>query len=412
MIHYPNTLDIIFNRLKKLHIRPIIVGGYIRDSLLGKESKDIDIELYGATSLEHIEEVLKEFGKIITVGKSFGVCKLLYDDLDLDFSLPRTETKVSTGHRGFKISTFANLDFKTAALRRDFTLNAIGFDVENKIFLDPHNGREALEKKVLHYVDKKSFVEDPLRILRAVQFCSRFDFSMSKELFVLCGEMVSQNMLQELPKERIYEETKKLLLQSKKPSVGLLLLKNLGAFSYFKEFLSLDEEVWQKTLLAVDFMATQLTNDTRTNMVLMLGLLSLSFEKNAKISFLERLSNEKKLLPCVLKLQECDLQQAMSDTSLMRLACKTTLQHCVLLSLALYPQNAAMYLAIQKRAQKLKILYKEPKALLHGKDLIALGLKPSVEFSQILKNAYEAQIDGKFKTNKEAQLWLKRELFS
>ncbi|DAB30483.1 MAG TPA: polynucleotide adenylyltransferase [Sulfurimonas sp. UBA12504] len=412
MIYYPDILDIIFDTLHKHHIKPIIVGGYIRDSLLGKDSKDIDIELYGVASLAHIEEILKGFGKIITVGKSFGVCKLLYNDLDLDFSLPRTETKVSAGHTGFKISTFANLDFKTAAQRRDFTLNAIGFDIENKVFLDPYNGREALRQKVLHFVNKKSFAEDPLRILRAVQFCSRFDFSMSEELFSLCKEMISHNMLQELPKERVYEEIKKLLLQSKKPSVGLLLLKNLGAFSYFKEFLTLDENMWQKTLLAIDFMATQFTNDAQTNIVLMLGLLSLSFEQNAKISFLKRLSDEKKLLPCVLELQECNLQEKMNDATLMRLACKATMKHCILLSLALYPQNAATYLAIQKRAQKLEILYKAPKAVLYGKDLINLGLEPSVKFSQILQNAYDAQINGEFKTNAEAQLWLKRKLFS
>lgn len=412
MIHYPNALEIIFSKFKKLNIKPIIVGGYIRDSLLGRDSKDIDIELYGVSSLQSVVEVLKEFGKVITVGKSFGVCKLLYKNLDLDFSLPRTEIKISAGHKGFKVSTFANLDYKTAASRRDFTLNAIGFDVENKVFLDPYNGREALNQKVLHYVDKKSFVEDPLRILRAVQFCSRFDFSMSEELFSLCQDMLRQKMLEELPKERIYEEIKKLLLQSKKPSVGFVLLKNLGLFSYFKEFVSLDEKSLQTILFSLDVMATQLTNEPQTNMTLMLALLSHSFNLEQKISFLERLSDEKKLLPCVLKLQECNLNQEISDAKLMRLACKTKLQHCVLYYLALYPSNAASFLEIQKRAEKLGILYEAAKPLIQGRDLIALGLEPSAKFAKILQNSYEAQMDGDFHTKEEALIWLQKELFS
>ncbi|MDD2789651.1 MAG: CCA tRNA nucleotidyltransferase [Sulfurimonas sp.] len=412
MIHYPDALEIIFSKFKKRNIKPIIVGGYIRDTLLGRDSKDIDIELYGIESLESVEKILAEFGKVISVGKSFGVCKLLYKNLDLDFSLPRTETKISIGHKGFKVSTSANLDFKTAASRRDFTLNAIGFDVENKIFLDPYNGREALKQKVLHFVDKKSFVEDPLRILRAVQFSSRFNFSMSEELFSLCHEMVAENMLDELPKERIYEEMKKLLLQSKKPSVGFILLKSLGAFSYFKELLSLDEESLGTTLLSLDTMATQLTNEPQTNITLMLALLTHSLDLDQRISFLEKLSDEKKLLPCVLKLQECHLKHIMSDAQLMRLACTTKLQHCVLFHLCLYPVNAAIYLDIQKRAHQMGILYTAVQALIQGRDLIALGMKPSVEFSQILQNTYEAQMQGKFATKAEALIWLGKELFS
>ncbi|MBU1927437.1 CCA tRNA nucleotidyltransferase, partial [bacterium] len=170
MIKYPHKLDLIFKKLKNLNITAVIVGGYVRDSLLGRESKDIDIELYGVSSLENVEEVLQEFGNINQVGKSFGVCKLLFEDLDLDFSLPRLEAKTSSGHRGFEVSTYSQLSFEVASSRRDFTINAIGFDVEKKIILDPHHGIKDLKSNSLHFVNKTTFVEDPLRILRAVQF--------------------------------------------------------------------------------------------------------------------------------------------------------------------------------------------------------------------------------------------------
>ena len=132
MIDYPNELNIIFDKLNNYSIKPIIIGGYVRDFLLNKSSKDIDIELYGIASYEKLEKLLQEFGSVNSVGKSFGVCKLQFDDLDLDFSLPRIDSKINKGHKGFEIQTDETLDFITATSRRDFTINAIGYDVIEK----------------------------------------------------------------------------------------------------------------------------------------------------------------------------------------------------------------------------------------------------------------------------------------
>jgi tRNA nucleotidyltransferase (CCA-adding enzyme) len=412
MIKYPRKLDIIFKKLNNLNINAVIVGGYVRDSLLGKESKDIDIELYGISTLDKVEEVLKEFGNINQVGKSFGVCKLFFEDLDLDFSLPRLETKISSGHKGFEVSTYSHLNFETASSRRDFTINAIGFDVEKKIILDPHHGVEDLKSSSLHFVNKTTFAEDPLRILRGIQFCSRYNLSMSRGLFELCQEMIHKNMLHELPKERIFDEIKKLLLESQKPSLGLILFKKLGAFSYFSELYSLSEDAWHKTLLALDEMVQHKIKDEKTNIILMLSLLCYFLSEDKKISFLEKLSHERKILSSVLVLTQYRLNKKMSDSEIYRLATKTNLQHTVLIHLAIYPEKQESFTKIQNRAKKLGVLHKKIKALVQGRDLIHLGVPPSKSFSQILASAYEAQMDGVFKTHGEAILWLKKELLA
>jgi len=410
MIEYPHKLEIIFTKLKKLHIRPVIVGGYVRDALLERESKDIDIELYGIKSLKKVEEVLKEFGNINSVGKSFGVCKLFFEDLDLDFSLPRLETKISSGHKGFKVFTDSVLDFKTASSRRDFTINAIGFDCEKKIILDPYHGMKDLKNKRLHFVNKTTFVEDALRILRGVQFCSRYDLTMSLELFELCKEMVENKMLHELPSERIFDEIKKLLLNSPKPSQGMLLLKKLGALHYFDEFLFLSEEDWQKTIVSLDEMVQYKTNDDKINVILMLSLLCFRLDEKKVFSFVTKLTHEKKILSAVLKLTKFRITGNLSDIQIYILATKTNIKYTTLIHLALNPQLKEIFMQIHDNAQNLGVLEEKIPALIHGRDIISLGIPPSKNFSEILKYSYESQINGVFKTHKEALSWLKKEL--
>ena len=132
LFDYPKYLDKIFDKLNKNNIRSIIVGGYIRDKFLNLNSKDIDIELFGVSTYDELEKILQEFGEVNTVGKSFGVCKLSLKTLDLDFTLPRLDNKIGSGHCGFEIKVDKNLDFKTASSRRDFTMNAIGYDLIEK----------------------------------------------------------------------------------------------------------------------------------------------------------------------------------------------------------------------------------------------------------------------------------------
>jgi tRNA nucleotidyltransferase (CCA-adding enzyme) len=247
-MNYPKKLQPIFQKLISLHIKPIIVGGFVRDFFLGLSSKDIDVELYNIENFNKLQNILKKFGSVNIVGKSFGVCKLHVDNLELDFSLPRRDSKISKGHKGFKIVTNSKLTFKEASSRRDFTINAMGYDVKNNSFLDPFNGQEDIKNKVLRAVDDEKFKEDPLRVLRGVGFCARFGFEMSKELKELCKTMIQNKELEELSEQRVFEELKKIILKSKKPSVGFVLLKELSQNFY----LNMSENEFEKFLNLVD----------------------------------------------------------------------------------------------------------------------------------------------------------------
>lgn len=411
MISYPDELNIIFDKLESLNLKPIIVGGFVRDFLLGIESKDIDIELYGVTSFTYLENILKKFGNVNVVGKSFGVCKLKFFDYDLDFSLPRIDNKINFGHRGFEVEVNPNLDFVTAASRRDFTINAIGYDVIEKKILDPFNGVDDLKNKILRAVNKNTFIEDPLRVLRAAQFSARFELQVDKTLSNLCKKMVSNNMLNELPKERVFGEIKKLLLKSQKPSIGFKLLREFGT------------DIYTDNLSVIDEIAKQLTADNQANLILMLAGLCYNFNKTQTEDFILKLSNEKELLNRVIKLTQASSEidniykNKQSSYLLYKLATKVNIEELLILSSSIYfsKNNSKIYSVgeeIYKKAKELNILKEKLPALLGGKELLKFGLKPSPKFSEILNEAYEAQMHERFKCYDEALIWLKNYLNS
>jgi len=417
MIDYPNKLDKIFDKLLINSVKPIIVGGYVRDSLLKIKSKDIDIELYGISSFKKLEEILEEFGEVNSVGKSFGVCKLKFDDLDLDFSFPRIDSKIDRGHKGFEITIDPSLDFKTATSRRDFTINAIGYDIESRKILDPYKGREDLKNQVLKAVDIKKFTDDPLRVLRAVQFSARFNLSIDNELFISCKDMIKNSLLDELPKERIFLEIQKLLLKSSAPSLGIILLKKLGSLKLFRELLNLQETDFNQTLMAIDKMSTLKTVDETTNTVLMLALLSYKLSINSREKFLSRLTNSKSLkakILILLKHQNSLSFDKFIDYDIYILATQVNIEVFVLFHKAISNSEKKLQSLdkLQKRAKELDILNKKAEAILQGRDIIKLGLKPSKEFSKILERAYRAQISGEFTTKKDGYIWLKKELLA
>lgn len=266
----PEILRNISKELKKRGASAIVVGGSVRDHFLKIEIKDYDIEVYGLVSISELEDILSKFGSVNLVGKSFGVLKFVHEGEEYDFSFPRLEEKTGKGHRGFHVVTDGKMEFKEAARRRDFTINAMGYDIENGMFLDPFNGRRDMELKLLKHIDKNSFVEDPLRVYRAVQFAARFGYRLADETEKLCREMVESGMLEELPKERVYSEVKKLLLKADRPSVGFELMRRLGITGhYFPELHALigvpqdvkwhpEGDVWTHTMLSLDCMSREL----------------------------------------------------------------------------------------------------------------------------------------------------------
>ena len=449
MLTLPEILEDILKDLQEIGATPIIVGGSVRDFFLNIPVKDYDIEIFGIDSLETIQKSLEKFASVKLVGKSFGVLTLRVNEYDFDFALPRIEKKIGNTHQDFEIITNANLSFKEAAIRRDFTINAIGYDFCTKDFLDPFNGINDLKNRVLKYIDDKTFIEDSLRVYRAVQFSARFDFSLDEKTFELCKKIVQNNELHFLPKERIYEEFKKLFLKSSKPSIGFELLKDLGVLKYFPELKALiscvqdpiyhpEGDVWIHTMMCLDELSRILKEenivDEYRKLYLFYAILCHDFGKpfctkeiNGKItshkheslgieptiSFLSKLTNEKKFIEIVSSLVKNHLipfQLYFAESSLKaikRLSLKVNIEDLCLVCLAdclgrtildkeKCPKATSWVL---NKAKELDIHNEPIKPIVQGRDLIELGFKPSDKFKEILEFAFDLQIDENMKKN-------------
>lgn len=207
----------------------MLVGGWVRDYLLGIESKDFDIEVYGIEPAR-LRALLEKIAPVNAVGGQFAVYKLVFynpDDASLseiDVSIPRRESKSGRGHRGFTIEGDPQMSFEEAARRRDFTVNAILYDPLTDEIIDPFGGADDLKARRLRVVAADTFVEDSLRVLRAVQFAARFEMTVEPETAELCRSID----LADIPHERIWGEIEKLFTMAARPSIGLQTALELG----------------------------------------------------------------------------------------------------------------------------------------------------------------------------------------
>ena len=199
--------------------RPRLVGGCVRDALLGMTSKDIDIEVYGLPA-EELQRILEANFGIELVGRAFCVFKI--KGVEFDISLPRRETKTAVGHKGFAVIGEPDMSEKEAASRRDFTINSILWDPVEDCIIDPFDGRDDLVAGLLRHTSEQ-FAEDPLRVLRAMQLSARFQFAVHPETIAICSRIGPDG----LPPERIFEEWKKLILKGREISLGLDFLRPL-----------------------------------------------------------------------------------------------------------------------------------------------------------------------------------------
>jgi len=216
--------------------RALLVGGFVRDALLGQNPKDADVEVYGLPA-DELRAVLETLGRVDAVGESFRVLKLIWraknletnerERFELDVSLPRRDRKTGTGHKGFEVEGDPFASVEEAARRRDFTLNAILCDPLTGELIDPFGGQNDLDAGLLRAVDAAHFGEDSLRVLRAMQFAARFGLAIEPETVAICRA----TPLDDLPHERIWGEWEKWLLKSKTPSVGLIAGREIGVFS-------------------------------------------------------------------------------------------------------------------------------------------------------------------------------------
>lgn len=283
---YKKTFE-ISNKISERGGIALVIGGFARDSVMKSigynlEPKDIDIEVYGL-EISELKEILTEFGEVNTVGQSFGILKIG----DLDISIPRLDSKTGKGHKGFETTSDPKMSIKEAARRRDLTINTLALNPATGEVIDVFGGIDDILDKKLKATDPEFFKDDPLRVLRIMQFAGRFGFDVEERTREICIELVRNGALDELPIERFGEEWKKLLLKSEKPSKGLEVAKDLEIISHYPELESIigckqendwhpEGDVWTHTLMVVDEakkIAVRENLDNKQSLVLLLSSL-------------------------------------------------------------------------------------------------------------------------------------------
>ncbi|MDR0595248.1 MAG: HD domain-containing protein [Puniceicoccales bacterium] len=423
---------------------PYFVGGCVRDALLNIAVTDFDIEVFGLT-FERIEEILKPHFKFtvqkckLSDGASFCVIKI--SGFSIDISVPRIETKIGPKHTDFQVQQLRKCSLVEAANRRDFTINAIYFDVFNNRICDPCGGVADLSKKILRNVSDK-FSEDPLRVLRGMQFAARFSMTPSKSIVQLANALTPK----ELSPERIFCEWRKLILLGVKPSRGLYFLKNCGWTQFFPEIDALiyceqdsyrhpEGSVFEHTCLTLDLYAADRTGIYEDDLAVGFAALCHDFGKPQTTtsdergvhhyghdvagiplarSFLENMRAPKQLIGDVETLVKYHMivrdifkKDASQDGAVLHLA-NDVGRLDRLIRLCKYDGNGrggcwgpGQYEVqeaswLKETAQRLGVLKNKPVPIIFGRDLLALGLCPSPKFNEILNRCFEAQLDMKF----------------
>jgi len=442
--------------------RSFVVGGAVRDAVLGRAVTDFDVEAYGLPA-DRLESTLRSLGRVDAVGQAFTVFKVTgLEGMDgvVDVSLPRRDSKVGPGHKGIAVVGDPGLSIEEASRRRDFTINAMLFDASSGTVLDPHGGRRDLEARVLRAVDPARFGDDPLRALRAVQLAARLEMTVESATATLAAAMP----LAELPAERVFGEIEKLLLKAARPSLGLVLLRDWGMLpEVAPELIPLastpqdpqwhpEGDVWTHTLQVVDQAAGLIADlDRPRALSVMLGALCHDLGKPSTTRLEEgrirSRGHEEAGVPPTLSLldrwnvhtllgydvraqvtalvgqhlkpgQLYDERERVSDGAIRRLAakCEPELLYrvaradCLGRAPGLFEPVAMEW--FREKIRQLDVAERPPEPLLKGRDLLALGLSPGPRIGEVLRVVYERQMDGAVTTTDEALLEAKRMLGS
>jgi tRNA nucleotidyltransferase (CCA-adding enzyme) len=425
--------------------RALLVGGCVRDLLMEIEPIDWDLEVYDVEP-HQLRALLDEFGPVNVVGEAFTVYKL---GSDLDVSLPRRERKSGHGHRAFAIEGDPSMSIEDATRRRDFTINAILRDPLTGEISDPFNGRADIDAGLLRFVSKETFAEDSLRVLRAAQLAARFEFDITPETVELCRAID----LSDLPAERVWGEMEKLLLRSRRPSLGLKWLRDLDVIDQlFPEIKALIEvpqdkewhpegDVFIHTQLVIDG-ARKLIDDLpyAKQVTVMLAALAHDFGKPATTEFVDgrlrsRGHEEAGVAPTVTFLNRLNIhtldgydvraqvialvrehlkpgeffkkREEVGDGAFRRLARKCELDLLYRVAKADSLGRNADWVPPEKRysseaqewfierARELAVEQQPPAPILLGRHLLEMGLSPGPRVGEITKAVYEMQLDGR-----------------
>jgi len=449
----PEKVIALASAIKESGGRALLVGGCVRDQLMRLEPSDWDLEIYGVEPAM-VRSILDRFGPVNVVGESFTVYKL---GSDLDVSLPRRERKVGRGHKAFVVEGDPLMSVVEATRRRDFTINAILMDPITEEVIDPYDGRSDIENGVIRAVAVDTFPEDSLRVLRAAQFASRFQFNIEDKTIELCRAI----NLDDLPCERIWGEVEKLLLRSRMPSIGLRHLRDLlvidKLFPEIKRLIGVTQDpVWHPegdvfvhTQLVID-VARQLIDELpyAKKVTIMLAALAHDFGKPATTKFqdghwrslghaeagvgaterfLDRLNihtiDNYDVRAQVVALVKDHLKPGeffkkrdeVGEGAFRRLAkrCEPDLLYRVAKADSLgrnaewVPREKWFNSEAQEwfieRARELHVDSGPPQPLLLGRHLLEMGLEPGIRIGEITAAIYEMQLDGRVRSVDEAK---------
>jgi tRNA nucleotidyltransferase (CCA-adding enzyme) len=432
----PDVVIELANAAKAAGGRALVVGGWVRDQLLGRDSKDLDVEVFGIDAAR-LRSIVDTLGRVDTVGESFTVFKVA----GLDVSLPRRESKTGRGHRGFSVAGDPHLSLTEAARRRDFTINAMSRDPLTDELIDPFHGAADLRAGILRMVDAETFADDSLRVLRAVQFAARFELALDATTADVCRLIP----LDDLPSERVWGELEKLLLRAQRPSKGLRLAWDLGiVHTLLPELVPLatcpqepewhpEGDVWTHTLMVVDEARARI-NDLEKGpaVAMMLAAICHDIAKPATTSVIDgRIRSpgheEAGVAPTTIVLDRLnihtidgyDVRRAVlglvaqhlkpsafhkasppvGDGAFRRLAQKVDPELLARFARAdCHGRGGAFDCSAMdwfiERARALGVEHAAPAPFILGRHLIALGVEPGPQMGLLLRALYERQLDG------------------
>lgn len=444
------TLRRIEQLVRRAGGRTWLVGGCVRDLVQGRQPRDLDVEVLGLPPGQ-LHALLTEHGSVEFVGKAFGVFKL--KGVPVDVSIPSRVLTPVDSVSGLLRQADPAMDIDEALARRDFTINAMAWDPDTLELRDPFDGRADLDSRVLRHVSAR-FAEDPLRVLRGMQLAARFELTGAPETCALCQGLTQDAQ----PRERLWEEWKKLLLQGMTPSFGLRFLRDCGWLRFYSELSALQEcpqdpvwhpegDVWIHTLHCLDWFATERTGHAEDDLIVGLGVLCHDFGKPATTKrefgritarghdqqgetptrcFLERLTNQEAVIQAVVPLVLCHLrpralyEAKASDSAVRRLAKQVTrIDRLVRVARADHagrpPEPFDGFPAgewLLRRARRLEVLQQPPMPLVMGRHLIEMGLSPGLDMGRVLDDCYEAQLDGLFTDLQGGLLYARQKLAS